>query len=238
MNVSWPTNGSVMILNASAESGRVVRPAQFHLLGVRVHGLPPAELPAGDGRKSTTASSSGCTPLFLNAEPHSTGNILSAMVAVRSPRFNPPGDVFAFQVLVEQFVVVLGDVSTSCSWKASAFLRRFVGNFLDSRTWRPWSSFHSTAFIFEQVDDALEIIFLADRNLQGHRTGIQTLADGIHHVLEIGARLSILLMKQMRGTPYLSAWRHTVSDCGCTPAPRRTRPPRRRARAASAPLRP
>ena len=22
----------------------------------------------------------------------------------------------------------------------------------------------------------------------------------------------------MRGTPYLLAWRHTVSDCGCTPA--------------------
>ena len=28
---------------------------------------------------------------------------------------------------------------------------------------------------------------------------------------------SILLMKQMRGTSYLSAWRHTVSDCGSTP---------------------
>src|ERR1700692_2150377 len=29
--------------------------------------------------------------------------------------------------------------------------------------------------------------------------------------------LSILLMKQIRGTPYLSACRHTFSDCGCTP---------------------
>ena len=29
---------------------------------------------------------------------------------------------------------------------------------------------------------------------------------------------SILLMNAMRGTSYLSAWRHTVSDCGCTPA--------------------
>ena len=29
---------------------------------------------------------------------------------------------------------------------------------------------------------------------------------------------SILLMKAMRGTRYLSAWRQTVSDCGCTPA--------------------
>jgi hypothetical protein len=40
-----------------------------------------------------------------------------------------------------------------------------------------------------------------------------------------------LLMKARRGTPYLSAWRHTVSDCGSTPptaqktptAPSRTR---------------
>ena len=28
---------------------------------------------------------------------------------------------------------------------------------------------------------------------------------------------SILLTNAMRGTPYLSAWRHTVSDCGSTP---------------------
>jgi len=31
--------------------------------------------------------------------------------------------------------------------------------------------------------------------------------------------LSILLTKQMRGTSYLSAWRHTVSDWGSTPLP-------------------
>ena len=30
--------------------------------------------------------------------------------------------------------------------------------------------------------------------------------------------MSILLTKQMRGTLYLSAWRHTVSDCGSTPS--------------------
>ena len=29
---------------------------------------------------------------------------------------------------------------------------------------------------------------------------------------------SILLTKHMRGTPYLLAWRHTVSVCGSTPA--------------------
>ncbi len=30
--------------------------------------------------------------------------------------------------------------------------------------------------------------------------------------------MSILLTKQMRGTSYLSAWRHTVSDWGSTPS--------------------
>ena len=29
---------------------------------------------------------------------------------------------------------------------------------------------------------------------------------------------SILFTKAIRGTPYLFAWRHTVSLCGCTPA--------------------
>ena len=36
-------------------------------------------------------------------------------------------------------------------------------------------------------------------------------------VLKSAPMRSILLTKQMRGTRYLSAWRHTVSDCGSTP---------------------
>ena len=77
--VSEPTNGSFMILKASAGERRVV---------ARPRARPPRRCPAsmpsiggtssGDGRKSTTASSSGCTPLFLKAEPHSTGTSLHA----------------------------------------------------------------------------------------------------------------------------------------------------------------
>jgi hypothetical protein len=47
----------------------------------------------GDGRKSTTASSSGCTPLFLNADPQITGTKVGclssrteAIVRARSAR--------------------------------------------------------------------------------------------------------------------------------------------------------
>ena len=38
---------------------------------------------SGEGRKSTTASKSGCTPLFLKALPHNTGTILRLKVARR-----------------------------------------------------------------------------------------------------------------------------------------------------------
>ena len=38
---------------------------------------------SGDGRYAMTASSSGCTPLFLNDEPHRTGVIWLESVALR-----------------------------------------------------------------------------------------------------------------------------------------------------------
>ncbi len=59
-----------MILNASADSGSST-------VGLRIRtvdsspGLWPSmpSMSSGEGRKSTTASSMGCTPLFLNAVP-------------------------------------------------------------------------------------------------------------------------------------------------------------------------
>ena len=42
----------------------------------------------GAGRKSTTASSSGCTPLFLKAEPHKMGTKVPAIVPLRMQRFS------------------------------------------------------------------------------------------------------------------------------------------------------
>ena len=54
----------------------VARLARSRARSCSGRGPRPAACRAGDGRKSTTASSSGCTPLFLNAEPHSTGMIV------------------------------------------------------------------------------------------------------------------------------------------------------------------
>src|SRR3546814_14792703 len=42
------------------------------------------------------------------------------------------------------------------------------------------------------------------------------------HISKFAPVRSSLLTKHMRGTLYFSAWRHTVSDCGSTPADRKS----------------
>ena len=81
--VSEPTNGSFMILNARPDIGAVSLGSRTTISSVP--GIRPSVggTSSGDGRKSTTASSSGCTPLFLNAEPQITGTSLPATVPLR-----------------------------------------------------------------------------------------------------------------------------------------------------------
>ena len=70
-----------MILNARAENGAssdAARSIWFAVLSsgsAALSGSVPVMdgTSSGDGRKSTTASSSGWTPLFLNADPQMTG---------------------------------------------------------------------------------------------------------------------------------------------------------------------
>src|SRR3546814_8569234 len=84
--VSEPTKGSVMILKARAEVG--ASSLEGRLMTSSVSGFTPFTscTSVGDGRKSTTASSSGCTPLFLNAVPHSTGTNFRPQVPLRMQR--------------------------------------------------------------------------------------------------------------------------------------------------------
>src|SRR2546427_3304496 len=83
MYVTCPTKGSDMILNASAENGCSSEARRS--AASSFSGLVPSTggTSSGDGRKSTTASSSGWMPLFLKAEPASTGVIFNAMVERR-----------------------------------------------------------------------------------------------------------------------------------------------------------
>src|SRR3712207_2598380 len=75
-----------MILNASALNG-----SSSEALRTDSRSSPPLTgstpvtggTSSGLGRKSMTASSSGCTPLFLKDEPHRTGVIWLESVAAR-----------------------------------------------------------------------------------------------------------------------------------------------------------
>ncbi len=82
--VSWPTYGSVMSLNASAES--FSSSAALRVVAASFSSVPPTGgMSTGEGRKSITASSMRCTPLFLKAVPHSMGWISVASVRARMP---------------------------------------------------------------------------------------------------------------------------------------------------------
>ena len=61
-----------MILKASAANGSERSARRSTRVAVEVDAVDRGTS-SGDGRKSITASSSGCTPLFLKAEPHRTG---------------------------------------------------------------------------------------------------------------------------------------------------------------------
>ena len=73
INVKLPTKGSLATLNAKAENGALS--SNFISTSSSDPGLVPFIEPMsfGLGKKFTTASKSGWTPLFLNADPVRTG---------------------------------------------------------------------------------------------------------------------------------------------------------------------
>ena len=68
----------------------------------------------GDGMYSTTASSIACTPLFLNAEPHSTGTISLRDACARAGRLliSSSVELAALEILVHQLLVASAAAST------------------------------------------------------------------------------------------------------------------------------
>src|ERR1700731_2190296 len=77
--------------------------------------------------------------------------------------------------------------------KGFGFLLEFGGN-------RPRNIFGANSVIlpdnrlhFDEVDHTLELVFLADRNWNGNRFRVKTLANGTEGVLEIRAHLVDLI---------------------------------------------
>mmetsp|Transcript_16434 Transcript_16434/g.20526 ORF Transcript_16434/g.20526 Transcript_16434/m.20526 type:complete len:201 (+) Transcript_16434:1223-1825(+) len=82
MYVNCP-NGVSSSLKASARSGSSSLPVTFTGSSFLVRSRAKFSFSCGSGRNDTTPSSSGCTPLFLNAEPINTGTNARAMVCRR-----------------------------------------------------------------------------------------------------------------------------------------------------------
>ena len=105
-------NGSATILNASAANGAFVVGLAVDDPRRRAGWCPCAGgMSSGLGRKSTTASSIGWTPLFLNAEPHSIGHEVERPACRCGWRVlrSASVSVLAGEVLLHQLVVLAGD---------------------------------------------------------------------------------------------------------------------------------
>jgi hypothetical protein len=159
--------------------------------------------------------------LFLKAVPHSIGMDLAgdgarAQAGLISSSDSSPASRYLFISVFVGLGSGLDHASRATSSASSSEIGRDVAR---TRTSCPeLSSSQMMAFILTQVDDALEVVFGADRDLRsapGWPSGAPS--SGRCTLKKLAPVRSILLTKAMRGTLYLSAWRQTVSDCGCTP---------------------
>ena len=80
-------------------------------------------------------------------------------------------------------------VSTSCGMEGFGFLLQLGGNLFDDVLGAHGLVVPDDRLHLDQIDDAFELVFLSDGNLDRDGLGIEALADGIDGVLEIGAHL-------------------------------------------------
>src|SRR5579862_5202758 len=78
-----PTKGSSMILKARPANGALSSAGRVTVSFDPIFVHSTGGMSSGDGRYETTASSRGCTPLFLKADPHSTGTKWNEHVPLR-----------------------------------------------------------------------------------------------------------------------------------------------------------
>ena len=160
----------------------------------------------------------GCTPLFLNAEPHSTGTKLKVRAPARMARWMSATESSSsaryFSISSSSSVAT---TSSSLARHSSAWASSSVGigtschssplpssqtlALMVTRSMMPlkWPSAPMGSWMTAGVDSRRSSIIFTVRK-------------------KSAPMRSILLTKQMRGTRYLLAWRHTVSVWGSTPA--------------------
>ena len=163
-------------------------------------------------------------PLFLNAEPASTGTSFSAIVERRIEARNSSAvNFFAVQIFFDERVVMLGNVFHRLfamlfvivlvrerkTFSAAAMSGRVamkaaipqLGDFKHFKFRAQRFLKPDDRFFFQEIDDADEKIFLADGALNRHRDERPGAARMVLTACSKSAPVrSILLMNAMRGT--------------------------------------
>ena len=185
------------------------------------------------------ASSSGWTPLFLNAEPHRTGVIERSSVHARIAARRRRGvDLLVLEERHHDVVVVIRDGLDEIVARGGGGSGEVVGDLvLFPRVADRVGVADRLAL--DEVDDPLERVLGADRQLDRHGARAQAIDDRLHRGGEVGADAVHLVDEDearhlrtcrpgARRSPTAAARRRR----------RRTARPRRRARGATARPRP
>ena len=134
-----------------------------------------------------TASSSGCTPLFLNEEPHSTGVSLVESVALRIACLRTLLGISASsRISSSRAVVVVGDLLEQVLARGGGRFGEALGD-LDDVLFLAQLVLVDDRLHRHEVDDALEVALGADRQLDRHRVGAEAVDHRLHALLEVGA---------------------------------------------------
>ena len=136
---------------------------------------------SGDGRKSTTASSSGCTPLFLNADPQMTGTNAASPLprtellhALAERRLDLVlGDLLAVQVFLEDLVVGFADLLDQLLAVVLRLVQHVGRNLADDVVGAHRLVLVGDRLHLDEVDHADELVFRADGQLNRDRVGFE-----------------------------------------------------------------
>ncbi len=109
-------------------------------------------------------------------------------LAQRLPQFFG-GDFLAFQKLVQDVVVVLGNRLHQLSMECFRLLLQFGGDRLGDIFRAHGLVVPDDRLHVDQVDHSTKLVFLSDRNLDRDRLGVEALANGVDGMLEIGTHL-------------------------------------------------
>src|SRR3546814_8714619 len=158
------------------------------------------------------------TPLFLNAVPQKTGTLSTFRVLSRSPAMissslsSPPSRYLSISASLASAAASTMNERASAAFSASSAGISPYSNTVPWDAVSQWMRFILTRSMTPSKPSSAPTgtcigTAYAPRRERSCPTTLSKLAPV----------RSILLTNARRGTLYLLAWRHTVSDCGCTP---------------------